>query len=195
MPALGSRFGVWTLQSTRPTPRPRIMPATTVLPSTLGPQAGVGLFAAEDIQTGVRLGWYFGQLLTTLDENNPSLFLMAISKRPPWCSKVRWQAGDQDEVTRYIDVPSSVQRRNTRWNANLWAMNHGGKDANAIFYEDGECVTTRTVKNGEELFVDYGPTYYEPNAASAPLSVPTPCNETDRPTVRLSGEKIVEACE
>ena len=50
----------------------RRVPATTIKPSTLGPEVGLGIFAAEDVCRGEHMGWYYGEVYTCLLYTSPS---------------------------------------------------------------------------------------------------------------------------
>jgi len=108
------------------------------------PQAGKGLFAKTDIQSGTHIGFYEGKVLTDDEVDyagyGDSLYLL-------WICKDHWVFGEgaYGNYTQYINhsrKPNVELVTSTRWKtARFRAL--------------------RRIKKDEELFFDYGDYYWE----------------------------------
>lgn len=121
---------------------PNLPPEVQVRPSTV-PNAGNGLFAKAKLKKGAVLGEYVGEVLSakTAEGRDSSYFIYKDEKGPK---------GDG-----YV-VDGRSMSNPMRW------LNHSKRpNAYAELQSDGRILfkTKKSVKPGEELFIDYGPDY------------------------------------
>lgn len=108
------------------------------------PDIGLGLFARTTIYRGDTIGPYTGEIITDEQaEWEPyvsSLYIL-------WVCKDHWIVGEGEKAshTRYInhsDNPNSRFVISTRW-------------------KTARIEATKRIRPGEEVFIDYGPEYWE----------------------------------
>jgi len=115
-------------------------PRVRVAPSAI---AGHGVFAAERLPRETRLGAYEGERL-----NEAQYWARYPQDNPIYVLRLRRgyvDAADpaRSNFARFINSPKGTRKR-----------------ANVYFRApDGAVVTKRAIRAGEELLVDYGPTY------------------------------------
>lgn len=108
------------------------------------PGIGLGLFARKTIYRGDTIGPYTGDVITDRDAcREPFLGSLYVL----WICRDHWVVaeGDAASYTRYInhsDKPNSRFVVSTRW-------------------KTARIEATKTIYAGTELFVDYGPAYWE----------------------------------
>ena len=106
--------------------------------------AGLGLFANMDFPADVVLGEYWGVRTTTKPANGRYVWHIDTID-----GSVYIDAANNDCPLRFVNG-AKTERQHERINCKTY-ISHG-----ALLY-----VTTRAVKAGEELIVDYGPYYWE----------------------------------
>jgi hypothetical protein len=113
------------------------------------PGAGTGVFAKKDIPVNTDLGFYRGQHLT--DEEFQTKFS---------------DAGLGTYVLT-LDEPSDSNKKfyvdglkKGNWTSRINSPKGTANKVNIVFYTDGRVVSKRNIKAGEELFVGYGPKYW-----------------------------------
>lgn len=120
-----------------------------VKPSTI-PNAGLGLFAKEDIPVGTVLGWYRGDIIT--------------SKQWKCCGNDEyiWMLVDDDNNEYYIDARNKKRNNKLRYvngcltPGQFACVNvEAYQKRNKIWY-----ATTKKIMKGMELIVDYGNDFF-----------------------------------
>jgi uncharacterized protein len=113
--------------------------------------AGDGVFARCRIAADTSLGYYRGAVLDQYPDHNDRdyCYMLEISYRPAWISKERWA---QLQHPVYIDGDNVLSKIN--------CCQGDACVQNTTFLSSGRFHTTRTVEEGEELFVDYGEDYW-----------------------------------
>lgn len=113
------------------------------------PKSGKGVFAKDDIPANRLLGYYRGEALN-LDEfnarhekNGVGIYVLTLPNE------------SFPDKNMYVD---GEQKGN--WTSRMNSPRGTDKKANVIFYSDGTVVSKRNIKKGEELFVGYGPRYW-----------------------------------
>jgi len=121
----------------------------TIGPSTL-PNAGQGLFAAIDIEAGIRLGEYTGKILSPEQykrlTNRDYVFQVTLWKK---------------NKTIYIDAKHEKKCLMRKINAAKTHRQHAL--VNCYTYQYNSRIffkTSRQIKKGEELICTYGNTYW-----------------------------------
>lgn len=122
-----------------------------IAPSTLGEHAGSGVFAMEDLPTGV-LADYRGQMCRL--EHSNDLYSWALGATDPTNGAVYTQPPKERDVgcvdatdLRYCNWTRFVNCGNTPEQNNLVVRQ---------FHYRMQYVTLRDIRAGEELFIDYG---------------------------------------
>jgi hypothetical protein len=113
------------------------------------PGAGTGVFAKKDIATNTDLGFYRGEHLT--DKQFEKKFA---------------DIGLGTYVLT-LDEPSDPKRKfyvdglkKGNWTSRINSPKGTTNKVNIVFYADGRVISKRNIKAGEELFVGYGPKYW-----------------------------------
>lgn len=113
------------------------------------PGAGTGVFAKKDIPVNTDLGFYRGEHLTDTEFekkfSDAGLGTYVLTLDDPSDSKKKF----------YVD---GLKRGN--WTSRINSPKGTLNKANIVFYTDGRVVSKRNIKAGEELFVGYGPKYW-----------------------------------
>ena len=131
----------------------RYTPPMIIKSSTI-PNAGNGLFTQENIKKDKHLGWYYGDIYEK-HPNNDSGYILEIQMKPCWVSTLTWNKKKSKNM--FIDgYPKD--RSNIFYKFSM--LNHS-KHPNVKFLQNGRIVSLRSIKNGEELFVNYGNEYWD----------------------------------
>jgi hypothetical protein len=121
-----------------------------IRPSTIK-EAGEGVFARVALSSGTDLGYYRGQVFEEWPEKNnrDHAYFLQISHRPSWITTRGWS-----EVRHplYIDGDNILSKINC-CRDEAWRQN-------AEFGYSGRFTTTKSVEEGAELFIHYGPDYW-----------------------------------
>ena len=134
----------------------RRVPATTIKPSTLGPEVGLGIFAAEDIFRGEHMGWYYGEVYTEHPENG-SHYMLEIERKPCWVPDSVWKTKVRGQGLFIDGQPAAEGGVQYRFSM----LNHdGGEKTNVKFLQNGRVVALKNIKEGDELFLNYGPLFF-----------------------------------
>ena len=113
------------------------------------PGAGTGVFAKKDIPLNTDLGFYRGQHLTTPEfekkfaDAGLGAYVLTLNEESDPNKKF------------YVD---GLKKGN--WTSRINSPKGTSNKANIVFYTDGRVVAKRNIKAGEELFVGYGPKYW-----------------------------------
>jgi hypothetical protein len=117
-------------------------------PSTV-PGAGTGVFAKNDIAAKVDLGFYRGEHLS-LEEFQKKFSNVGLG-----------------EYVLTLDDPTDTNKKfyvdglkKGNWTSRINSPKGTMNKANIVFYGDGRVISKRNIKAGEELFVGYGPKYW-----------------------------------
>jgi SET domain-containing protein len=110
-------------------------------------QAGKGLFAAKDIPKGTKLGYYAGVYMNErgYDKLNNQDYVWEVSRDKYVDAKPCPRA-----TLRYIN--SKMPKKGTKRSFNVEPYTYKGK----LWYR-----TTKPIKAGDELFIDYGEYYWD----------------------------------
>ena len=113
------------------------------------PGAGTGVFAKKDIPINTELGLYRGEYLT--DKEFEEKFADA------GLGTYVLTLDDPNEEGRnfYVD---GLKKGN--WTSRINSPKGTLNKVNIVFYTDGRVVAKRNIKAGDELFVGYGPKYW-----------------------------------
>jgi len=113
------------------------------------PGAGTGVFTKNDILANTDLGYYRGEHLTNEEFNkkfsDSGLGTYVLTLNDPSDSNTKF----------YVD---GLKKGN--WTSRINSPKGTMNKANIVFYTDGRVVSKRNIKAGEELFVGYGPKYW-----------------------------------
>lgn len=113
------------------------------------PGAGKGVFAKKDIPNNTDLGFYRGEHLTDKEFetkfSNAGLGTYVLTLDEPSDNNKKF----------YVD---GLKKGN--WTSRINSPKGTTNKANIVFYTDGRVVSKRNIKAGEELFVGYGPKYW-----------------------------------
>ncbi len=138
---------------------PRRVPSTIIKKSTIE-KAGLGIFSGEDIEDNQHMGWYYGDVSRYHPEND-SHYVLYIERKPSWISKDVWGTRVDGKGGMFIDgLPDGKDDkfRECRFSR----LNHAvDSKANVKFLGNGRVVAKRNIKNGEELFINYGDDFFE----------------------------------
>jgi SET domain-containing protein len=117
-------------------------------PSSI-PGAGTGVFAKNDIPANTQLGYYRGEHLSAEEFENKF--------RDAGLGTYVLTLEDPEDKTKnfYVD---GLKKGN--WTSRINSPKGTLHKANIIFYTNGTVVSRRNIKAGEELFVGYGPKYW-----------------------------------
>jgi SET domain-containing protein len=117
-------------------------------PSSI-PGGGTGVFAKKDIASNTDLGFYRGEHLTDTEFekkfSDAGLGTYVLTLDEPSDSNKKF----------YVD---GLKKGN--WTSRINSPKGTANKANIVFYTDGRVVSKRNIKAGEELFVGYGPKYW-----------------------------------
>jgi SET domain-containing protein len=113
------------------------------------PGAGTGVFAKKDIPINTELGLYRGEYLTDKEfekkfgDSGLGTYVLTLD--------------DPSEEGRkfYVD---GLKKGN--WTSRINSPKGTLNKVNIVFYADGRVVAKRNIKAGDELFVGYGPKYW-----------------------------------
>ena len=125
--------------------RPEDRPNVYVKPSSLGPQAGLGLFAKRDFARGDVLCYYIGEKLGGRQASGlkDRAYLMRL------CKNLSIDAGKSIQVgARYINDNADKSKINVRFQ----------KEPDLC---RASVVALRDMQQGEEVFVSYGKGYWK----------------------------------
>jgi len=132
-----------------------------VKPSTI-PNAGMGLFAREDIPVGTRLGWYRGERMTTRQwercKNDEYIWLLL----------------DDNGKEYYVDACNVVKNNKLRF-VNGCITPGQFACVNVEAYQKKDKIWYSTIKKiskGMELVVHYGEDYFERGEKPPPKKKP-----------------------
>lgn len=136
----------------------RQVPKLSVKPSTIN-DAGLGLFADENIQTGDHLGWYYGRPFSTFPDNG-SHYILQVERRPCWVSEQEWSSRMRGGI--FIDGQPGAGEFSDEFHQyyNFGRLNHD-VHANVKFLQNGRVTALKPIKKGQELFVHYGSDFFE----------------------------------
>jgi hypothetical protein len=125
-------------------------PRFYIAPSTI-PDGGLGVFAAENLKTNTRCGYYMGRVFHKYPRQNRRNFqyILKVERRPPWMEKEYWKT---EGPPIYIDGTNVLSRVNDPRGTKL--------KANTEMNTVGAFVLCANVKAGEELLVSYGDSYW-----------------------------------
>jgi hypothetical protein len=137
----------WALRDFRVAPRGYFSVRTSTIQG-----AGRGLFAKRALPANTVLGWYFGRPCLVPPEHSGNV--MEVRQKPPWMNDQTY-AKFARRSRVYIDSSGPYK-------CFLQKVNHcPGKGANLIVLSDGEYITRRRIRKNEELFINYGATYWK----------------------------------
>jgi SET domain-containing protein len=114
-----------------------------IQPSSV-PGIGMGLFTKQTLYKGDTVGYYMGRIITDEDAESPKYI---DSKYLLWICKDWWIYGEgkDSNYTRYInhsDKPNAELITSVRWKTARFKV-------------------MKTIKEGEEIFFDYGKDYWD----------------------------------
>ncbi len=115
-----------------------------IVKPSLIPGIGMGLFTKQTLYKGDTVGYYMGRIITDEDAESPKYI---DSKYLLWICKDWWIYGEGKEsnYTRYInhsDKPNAELVTSVRWKTARFKV-------------------LKTIKEGEEIFFDYGKDYWD----------------------------------
>ena len=142
----------------------RSVPALYTDESTLGEEVGMGLFAGEDIVHGTHLGWYYGRPYSIHPENG-SHYILEVEKKPCWVTPAVWSKKVRGKGL-LIDGGSERPTRGAMSLLFRFSMlNHDdGEKTNVKFLQNGRVVALKNIKKGSEMFLNYGPHFFDEEA-------------------------------
>jgi hypothetical protein len=119
------------------------------------PDAGTGVFTTTDIPKGAHLGYYTGRIHWSYPDHDDRNFdyMMGISYRPGWIGVVEWRRNRQNRESPTVDGDSLLGYIN--------CCLGDCQTQNCMFTGSGRFVTTRGIPAGRELFIHYGPEYWD----------------------------------
>lgn len=139
----------------RGTTRLELVPRWAVVRSSTLADAGLGLFAAQDLPAEFELGQYVGTIHRGTVFTSVGAYTWEITpQRPSVQGEMMWIDGEQHGSGLLHDTPNNLRYVNCA---------NEDTDINTEMFQRGECVfyrTTREVKQGEELLMTYGPCYW-----------------------------------
>lgn len=112
---------------------------------------GVGVFACERIPAGARIAPYVGGKDMTYSEfkerytRNGKTDWRYVYRRPPWLPQTVNKAWRSRNISNFTNDGRHGQKRN-RVN---------------VAHKSGHLISTREIRAGQELFLDYGDAYWE----------------------------------
>lgn len=113
------------------------------------PGAGTGVFAKTNIPANTELGYYRGEHLSAEEFEKKfgdvGLGTYVLTLDDP----------EDSSKKMYVD---GLKKGN--WTSRINSPKGTLNKANIVFYTDGRVVSRRNIKAGEELFVGYGPKYW-----------------------------------
>ena len=117
------------------------------------PQAGMGIFAKEPISANQRIGHYQGELKTSeqFEKMRDTTYTFEISKKVANRYKLFYIDAKNKRKSNFLRYINGAKTSSQRRKINTTAYQYKEK----IFYK-----TTKAVKAGEELIIDYGDSYW-----------------------------------
>ena len=144
-----SGYGKWSAAKHRRWVHPGLFAA----PSTVA-KAGTGVFASRALRAGTHLGYYSGRIYWSYPAQNARdwRYFLALRCRPPWVPRDTWATRRKRNEPPCIDGAGMLSLINCC---------RGGPGENCEFAASGRVHVTRDIAEGGELFVNYGPEYWE----------------------------------
>lgn len=113
-------------------------------------QAGYGVYCKRDIQAKTRVDEYVGEIIDDEEgaKRQDKTYFFRVMYKDGNSHIIDALPHEHSNIMKFVNGVKTAQQRKRQ---NCEAYQHGSK----IYYR-----TTRDVKAGEELLVDYGPTYW-----------------------------------
>ena len=102
------------------------------------------------------MGWYYGEVYTEHPENG-SHYMLEIERKPCWVPDSVWGKKVRGQGLFIDGQPAAEGGVQYRFSM----LNHdGGEKTNVKFLQNGRVVALKNIKEGEELFLNYGPLFF-----------------------------------
>ena len=138
----------------------RKVPGTCVKESTIS-DCGLGLYAEENIEKGLHIGWYYGKVFIEYPHNN-SQYILNVHSKPSWVSDDIWKNRIPGHGIFIDGDPVYSTNKDDDIKYRLGRLNHKtNKHINAKFLSNGRLVATKKIRKGCEIFINYGDDYFE----------------------------------
>lgn len=142
-------------------PKSVYIPAGFKLDNSIIPGAGLGIFATKDFPKGYDMGSFKGRWLTPEEYNKTNKELLYVWELNDYRGNKNRPKGQKYDSTKSIGYVDGGPKKDGNY---LRYVNHprNSKEENVVARQTGGEIhyyITRPVKAGEELMVNYGPSY------------------------------------
>ena len=115
--------------------------------------AGLGVFAYHDLRKGLTIGEYKGKVINKqeFEKLKDTRYIFEVNKKINTTYKLFYIDATKVKNSNWLRYVNGAKTREQKKKVNLYAYQYKEK----VYYK-----TTKAIKKGEELLIDYGDSYW-----------------------------------